>query len=206
MALIIDPPANAVPVYPWMIAQDYYLGVLETVRASQAAIDVTYDFDIQKNRISPYISGVDKTQLVNCMIGARTDSNETINGRDVELVYSFEIIAKSSDEGSNKAGEILIERSQYLASMVEFALTALYNNVNNVVPALPVGSLAQGGISVSFIDPQEIRKSESLLMFGSVNLAVKFSLSYADYAALPILQTISTAIDNNVYDFPANTE
>lgn len=199
MPLIIDPPVNAIPVYPWMKAQLYYLSVLETVRASQAAIDPDFDFVIVKNQVIPFLADKTKTLMVNSLIGNRADEKFTIHGKDVAIQFMFELIARANDEGSFEAGEIVLERGQYLAAMIEFAVNALYNN--NTIAGFDVGSMAPRASSVTFINPMEIRKTESLFSFGTVNYEVVFHMDYADYIGLPALQLIQTNISNNVYQF-----
>lgn len=202
MSLIINPPPNAIQVYPWMVAQDFYISIIESVRASQAAIDPAFNFEISKNRLHPYIANDSINMLVNCMIGPRDDNIQASrHNKNVGLTYMFEILAKSNDEGSNRAGEIVAERAQYLARMVEFALTALYNNID---PALPIGTMDPRDLTVEFIEPQTIRQSESLMIFGSVNLRVIFELVYDDYKNLPSLTDIVTTINGNAYNFKAN--
>ena len=196
MTLIINPPVNAIPVYDWVKVQDFYLAVLETVRASQALIDPDYDFEISKNRIRPYIEDSSKTQLVNCMIGARDDKNFTVHNKDIQITLMFEIIARAIDEGSDKADNIVFERAQYLSAMVEFGLSAMYNNLD---PS--IFNMSPRGTKVTFGDVQDIRKSESLFLFGSVNLDIIFPYNYADYSNLPALTQIKTNLDNNTYNF-----
>jgi len=198
MTLIINPPVNAIPVYPWMIAQDYYVSVLNTVQAAQAAIDPEYGFEVGKNRIRPYISDPTKNMLVNCLIGNREDTNFSRHDKDVQITFMFEFIARANDEGDNFAGEIVGERAQYLSAMIEFGLTALYNNVD---PTIDIGAMDPRGSNVKVIDPAEIRKTENLFVFGSYNLDVMFHLTYADYPNLPALTDIFTAISNNTYNF-----
>jgi len=201
MTLIINPPATAIPVYPWMKVQDFYVGVLEVIRDAQALIDPSYSFEILKNQLFPEPEDPTKSMFVNIMLGARRDEHTSRHDKDVSMTFSFEFWAKAYDEGTNKADAILVERAQYLCAMIEFGLTALYNNVD---PNLGIGEMDPRGIDVSFVDPQEIRKSNNLFMFGTLNLEVMFGSLYQDFTNLPALTTVSLAIDNLIADFPAN--
>ena len=197
MALIINPPSTAIPVYPWMIFQDYFLGVLETVRASQVAEDASFDFTITKNRLDPIISGANQKPVVNCLIGKREDKSFTRISKVAHITFLFEFLESAFDEAGNLADEIVVEKLQYLSAMVEFGVTALYNNLPTALNGLadPVGT------SVTIANPDESRKTEHLILFGNVGLEVKFQMDYADYQNLPALTDIKTAIGNNDYNF-----
>ena len=201
MTLIINPPVGAIPVYPWMIAQDFYVSIVEAIRDSQALLDPSFDFEVSKNRLQPYIEDDSKDMLVNLMIGNRQDENVTMHGKDVRITYAFEFLVRTRDDNTYKAGPKVVEMGQYLAAMIEEGVTALYNNVD---PVIDVGAMQPMGFTVVMAKPEDVRQTSSLFMFGSANLEVRFGIEYGDWTDLPKLQEYIASIDGNDYLFTPN--
>jgi hypothetical protein len=203
MSLIIKPPDGAVPVYPWMLVQDFYKGVLEKVAVAQKAFEPDYGFEVFKNRIRPRITETGLTQLVNIMIGERKDTAATRHDKDVEISFDFELHVNASDEDNDQAGEIVVERAHYFAAVIEDAVTSLFNDPFFSPDAEAIPGVDVRGVEVTFADIEDVRKAEEIFMFGIVRLNVIFSKSNNDWD-LKNLETLRAVIDGREYSFSAN--
>jgi hypothetical protein len=197
MSLLVNPAVGMVPVYAFYKAQNYYYRMLIALRDAQTIIVPEFTFEITKNKSETHIAEeIDKGGLVNIMIGPVGSKQATKHSKEHTAKLLFEIYWRSKDDAVTglRADELAIEHLYYLAANVEYALTAIYNQVPDNVP---YGDFSIGEISTDFLKPQKIGESESVWGLGQVELDITTAYSYDDIT-LPNLEELELDLGNGI--------
>lgn len=196
MTLIVNPTPGMVPVYPFYKAQDYYYRKIIEVRDAQNLIAPNFTFDVTKNKSETSIVSEIKRGIVNVMVGSISNINQTKHGKEHVTKLIFELYWKSKDDDTNKihADELASEHLYYLAANVEYALSAIYNQVPDNIP---YGEFKAGEITPSFSRAEKIGKSESVFGLGHIEFEIQTQYSFAENA-LPNLVELEADLGNGI--------